>query len=378
MKGQNPKGQGKPGYYFKIIPKEEFPKFMERLKALLGKSDDKKILDFEVRGTKEDLNGLSLEIFTFGKERYKEFLDVDPESIKDALYYASLNLNAKDENGVVMLNMIFDQLKPMLESNPIFQGKFAFSFRNQGKKVSFDCICKNGKLVEALLDLGIDISEFQKFEFALKSGINLAEILDENANQTENLVKICSVIFSIKSESKKVRYLIGALLEALKDLKLADEKIKKKYDKLIGFLNFINSFIEAKLNVEYDAKFLAGEGAKEAEKYKTQIIGIQQMAKVMVLSSLIPMIVNLGMDNNVKILDLDSISISLVIPKFQNGCAISLKIPGLSQVYLELSDLYQKQEEEKRKKEEEEKKKKKKEEKPEKKGGGFLGFFHGS
>ena len=41
-------------YYFKIIPKEEFPKFMERLQEALKKTDnkkgDKKCIEFEFRG----------------------------------------------------------------------------------------------------------------------------------------------------------------------------------------------------------------------------------------------------------------------------------------------------------------------------------------
>ena len=53
-------------YYFKIIPKEE-------------------------------LNGLALEIFTFDKTRYAEFLDTTQDYIKNALYCVSLNLNVKEE-----------------------------------------------------------------------------------------------------------------------------------------------------------------------------------------------------------------------------------------------------------------------------------------
>lgn len=44
------------------------------------------------------------------------------------------------------------------------------------------------------------------------------------------------------------------------------KKYKLNSIKLFGYLNFINSFIGAKLKLEYDAKVLAGEGAKEAEK----------------------------------------------------------------------------------------------------------------
>ena len=51
------KNKEKEGYYFDIIPKDEFPKFIERLKSTLEKVDnkkgDKKYFEFEIRGTKE-------------------------------------------------------------------------------------------------------------------------------------------------------------------------------------------------------------------------------------------------------------------------------------------------------------------------------------
>ena len=91
--------------------------------------------------------------------------------------------------------------------------------------------------------------------------------------------------------------------------------------------------------MEYDAKVLAGEGAKEAEKtaggsedLKTKISGAQMMAMGMGSSYVAPMLANFGMTDTVKALDLDSFSISIGVPQYENGYAISIKIPGLSQV----------------------------------------------
>ena len=341
-----PKQGEKSNYYFKIIPKEEFPKFMERLQAALAKTEnkkgEKKSIDFEIRGTKEDLNGLALEIFSFDKTKCADFMDVEQEHIKNALYCASLNVNVKTEADVEKLNMAYLQFKQMFENAPPLKplkGKFDFKFRNKGTRCSFDIVAKDGKLVKSLIDLGIDPSEYHKFNFALKSGIDLGELFDPNADQTKNFAKICSVIFSIKSETDNVRYLSGALAEALKDVKLTDEKIQKKFDKCVGYLNFINSFICAKLKLEYDANVLAGEGAKEAEKLtggaeglKTKIIGTQQIAMGMSQQMIAPMIDSFGMTETVKVMDLDTISISLGVPKYQHGYAISLKIPGISKV----------------------------------------------
>ena len=240
-----PKQEEKSNYYFKIIPKEEFPKFMERLKAALAKTEnkkgEKKSIDFEIRGTKEDLNGLALEIFSFDKTKCADFMDVEQEHIKNALYCASLNVNVKTEADVEKLNLAYRQFKPMFEKAPPLKGKFDFNFRNKGTRCSFDIVAKDGKLVKSLIDLGIDPSEYHKFNFALKSGIDLGELFDPNADQTKNFAKICSVIFSIKSETDNVRYLSGALAEALKDVKLTDEKIQKKFDKCVGCLSWRRS-----------------------------------------------------------------------------------------------------------------------------------------
>ena len=337
------KKEEKPGYYFKIIPKEEFPKFMDRLKDSLKKEDnkkgDKKCIEFSLSGSKEDLQGCAFEIFSFDKTRCAEFLDVTQEHIKNGLYCASLNINVKEEADCEKLKAVFEQFKPMFADIPIFKDKIEFNFRSKGKQCSFDAVGKDGKLVKAVLDLGISFSDYHKFNFALKSGVNLAEIFDPNADPAANLVKVCSLIFSIKSESENVRYLCAALGEALKDVKLNDEKIQKKFEKVVGYINFINSFIGCKLKLEYDANVLAGEGAKEAEKMsggseglKNKIAGYQQMAMGMVQEIIVPMINQLGMIDTAKVLDLDYISISLGVPKYENGYAISLKLPGLTKV----------------------------------------------
>jgi hypothetical protein len=266
-------------------------------------------------------------------------MDVEQEHIKSALYCASLNVNVKTEADVEKLSNAYQMLKQMFENIPIVKGKYELFFRNKGTRVSFDIVAKDGKLVKSLIDLGIDPSEYHKFNFALKSGINLSELFDPNTDQTKNFAKICSVIFSIKSETDNVRYLSGALAEALKDVKLTDEKIQKKFDKCVGYLNFINSFICAKLKLEYDANVLAGEGAKEAEKMsggaeglKFKIKGAQDMVMGMSQGMIAPMINTMQMTDTVKAIDLDTISISIGVPKYQHGYAISLKIPGISKV----------------------------------------------
>ena len=51
---------------------------------------------------------------------------------------------------------------------------------------------------------------------------------------------------------------------------------------------------------------------------------------------IVPMISNFELKEVVKATDLDKISISLSVPKYKNGLALSLKIPGLSKVLDEM------------------------------------------
>lgn len=347
-KAPQPKPEEKSKYYFKIIPKEEFPKFIERLKAALAKIDnkkgDKKSIEFEISGSKDELKGLALEIFTFDKTKCAEFLDVEQDYIKNSLYCVSLILNAKTEEDIPKIEGSFATLQNLMLASPV-KDKVELHFRKKGKQVFFDSVSKNGKLVEALLGLGINLSEFHKFNFALKSGINVEDIFNPMADQTANIINICSLLLSIKSETENVRYLSGALAEALKDIKIEDELIKAKFNKFVGFLNFVNSFVGAKLKLEYDAKTLAGEGAKEAEKkaggtddLKTKIAGAQMMAMGFGSQMIPGMLESFGIKDIVKALDLDSISISLGVPNYQNGYAITIKAPGVTKVLGQILD----------------------------------------
>ena len=56
------------------------------------------------------------------------------------------------------------------------------------------------------------------------------------------------------------------------------------------------------------------------------------MAMGMGQGMIIPMLTQFGMADTVKAIDLDCISISLGVPKYKTGYAISIKLPGLSKV----------------------------------------------
>jgi len=342
--------EAKPKTYLGIVPKEELSGFLERLKKALAegqKSGDKKSLEIEIRGSKEDPKGLSIEQFTLDKSKFSEFFDPNAEHTKKALVLCTINLEVKEEKDVDAIKEAFEKIKPMVMELPFVKakpGKFELHFRSSGKKVAVDFISVEGKILSPLLDLGIDLSQFHQFYFGLKTGADIGKIYKEGGNPSDELItELLNVLVCVKSTGENIKYLATAIVAALKDLKLTDEKLQKKKDKYLGFLNLVNAFIGGKVKFEYDAKVLKGEGEKSVEKlpggaegFKRQLSGYHGMATGAGQQMVKPAIEGMGFTATLKSLNLDTISIAVGIPKYQNGFAFVLKLPGVSSVLEEL------------------------------------------
>lgn len=337
-------------YYLKFIPKEELTGFMERLKTALAtgqKSGEKKEFELEIRGSKEDPKGISIENYTLDKAKFAEFFDVNAEHTKKALVLCTINFEIKDEKDVDLIKTSFETIKNMVMAMPMITAKgdkFELHLRNNGKKFGIDFISKEGKIVQALLDLGVNLSEYHSFCFALKTGADLGKIFTQGAAPSPELIsEIFNILISLKSTGENVKYLATALSAALKDVKLDDEKKQKKLTKFLGFLNLINTFIAGKIKLEFDSKVLKAEGDKAvanlpggADAVKQQIAGMHAMAIGSGKQFVKPMVEGMGFGPALQAINLDRIAVAGGVPKYENGFAFVLTIPGLSQVLEEM------------------------------------------
>lgn len=342
--------QAKPKYYLGFVPKDQLEGFLERLKKALAegqKSGDKKELEIEIRGAKEDPTGISVEVTTIGKDKFDEYFDPNAEHTKKALAAWTLNFEVKEEKDVEVIKTAFEQIKPMILGIPQIKdkpGKFEFVFRNNGKKIAIDVISTEGKIIQPLLDLGINLGDFSKFYFGLKAGANLGKLYDEGANPSEELInEFFNLLISVKSSGENIKYLSTALGAALKDIKIEDQKKQAKLTKFLGFLNLANVFISGKMKLEFDTNVLKNEGKKEAEKlpggvegFKQQLSQYHAMAKTSGQNMIKPMVEGMGFGNAVKAINLDSFTCAGGFPKYGNGIAFVLKLPGLTHVLEEL------------------------------------------
>ena len=342
--------QEKPKYYLGCVPKEELTGFFDRLKKALAegqKCGDKKNLEIEIRGSKEDPKGVSIEQFTLDKTRFGEFFDPAAEHTKKALLVCTLNLEVKDEKDVETLKNALEQIKPMFYELPPIKAKkdkFELHFRNNGKKVAFDLISTEGKIVQPLLDLGINLSDYHNFKFELKTGADLGKMFDQGQNPSDELIaEVLNLLIRVQSSGENVKYLATALYTAFKDVKIEDAKKKAKLDKCLGLLNLVNVFIGAKVKLEFDAQVLKQEGDKEVSKlqggaagFKQRLAGYHQMATGMGQQMIKPAVEGMGFGTALKATNLDTISIAAGIPKYENGFALVLKLPGVTHVLEEL------------------------------------------
>ena len=340
----------KPKYYLGFIPKEQLEGFLERLKKALTdgqKSGEKKELEIEIRGAKEDPTGVSVEVSTIGKEKFDEYFDANAEHTKKALVAWTLNFEVKEDKDIDTIKGAFEMIKPMfLQLPPIAAkpGKFDIIFRNNGKKVAIDVISTEGKIIQPLLDLGINLRDYTNFYFGLKAGANLGKLYDEGADPSEELInEFFNLLISVKSSGENVKYLATALGAALKDVKIEDAKKQAKLTKLLGLLNLVNVFISGKMKLEFDTSVLKNEGKKEAEKlpggvegFKKQLSGYHAMAKGTGQNMIKPMFEGMGFGGAVKAINLDSFTCAGGFPKYGSGIAVSLKLPGLTHVLEEL------------------------------------------
>ena len=340
------KAEEKPKCYFGIIPKEELPAFFERFKKALAegkKLGDKKSFELELRGSKEDPKGVAIEIFTFDKTKYAQYFDNNIEYIKKSLDMGTITFEVKEEKDVETIKEAFKKLKPMIMELPGVKdkpGKYEFYFRNNGTKCYLDVATLEGKIIKPLLDLGISFSDFHDFAFALKTAADIGKLYDAGNDVPDDLLmELFNLLISIKSSGTDFIYITKALNAALKDVKLNNEKLQKKLDKIRAFLDFSTTFVSGTIKFEYDCGvFKKGktDEKKLPEDFKKQLSGNLEQAKTVGTSVLKPTVEQFGFLDALKALKVDNISIVAGFPKYENGYAITLNLPGLTHVLEEL------------------------------------------
>ena len=262
--------------------------------------------------------------------------------MKEALSVFSVSVHAKDEASVKTLEALFEKMKPMFEGLDFVKkhpGKYKVELRTSGTKVTVDFVSVTGEFLKPLLELGLNISDYHNFNATFKSGLCPGDFFKLPVE--ELTLKALQVLLSVKGKSTGVRKIISALIKALKGVKLTNDKFQKKLEDHVGHLSALNAFVSFAFNLEYDAKELSGQSLEAA---KVALKGVDINAKLAELRAQVegllnnmvkPLLETYGLVDSAKATDVDQITLSLVFPKYENGIAHVINLPGFSKAFAE-------------------------------------------
>ena len=328
--------------YFGCLPKAEVGKFIENLKKNLAeekKGDDKKKFELEIKGTDAEPKGVSFETYSITKDLYGNFVDKSKDYMAKALSVLTVTINAKDENGVKNLEDLFTKfVKPFVQELAFIKKhpeNYEVHFRTNGNKVSVDFISVKGEFLQPLLDLGINISDFHNFKASFKSEFRPDEFF--TAPLEELSLKALQLLLSVKGNSTGARYLLASVIKALKEVKLENAKFQKKLENHVDKLNALNAFLSFCFEFQFDAKELCGAGlaASKVKGFdvnaflKTTRDNVEGLVNTMVK----PLLEQYALVDAAKASDIDEVNISLTFPKYENGIAHVVKLPGFSKAF---------------------------------------------
>jgi hypothetical protein len=265
------------------------------------------------------------------------------EHIQKALCIFSLSFNANDESSVKTLEELFKKMEPMFKMIPFVKKhpeNYEIHFRTNGNKVAVDITSVKGEFLQPIVDLGIDIKEYHKIDCYFKTGFVPADFF--NLPIEELSLKLIQFALKIKADSCGIRHIITACIQALKGIKLTNDKFQKKLEDHIEKLNMLNAFVSLVFNFEFDGKELCGQGLKAAsetllkgkdigqmlEAFRQQVVGMGQ-------NMLKPLLEQYQLVDAVKAANVDDITISIGFPKNENGIIHSVHLPGFSKAFVE-------------------------------------------
>ena len=334
-----------PKVYFKCLPKEQVFAFFDAFKKAFDatpKSEEKKNVEFEIKGTNEELKGISVETHRIEKDKFKEIFDNAHEHIQKAMVIASITINAKDESSVKLLQDLFEKMKPMFFNLPFAKKhpeNYELNLRTNGTKLTVDFSSVKGEFLEPIVNLGINPSDYHKIDAYFRSGFSPEDFF--NLPIEELTLKAIQFALSFKSESVGIRRILTASIQALKGIKLTNDKFQKKLEEHIEQLNVINAFVSFAFNIEFDAKELHGQGLKAAsetllkgadinkklEEARAAVIGFGQ-------NVLKPGLEQLQLTDAVKAVNFDDICFAIGCPRYESGLIQTIHLPGFSQAFV--------------------------------------------
>ncbi len=140
--------------------------------------------------------------------------------------------------------------------------------------------------------------------------------------------KLFNVLVNTKLSGVDLKYLIKSIVTALKDLKNKGLIRERDITKLKTLIDFCMIFSGIKLKVDYDVGFF-----KSNQDLLRALLGLKSMGENIIENMFKPAVIGIGFNDLFTSINFDCLSLSLGIPKYENGLSLVFKMPGLNQYF---------------------------------------------
>ena len=147
-----------------------------------------------------------------------------------ALSVLTFTLNTKngnfDENKRHEFRTILENFSPFISSIFGLNNDDKILFRANDNNISIDLVYFAGIIIQKLLDLNIDLSNFYEFQASIKSAFS-PEYIFTLLNDEQLFKNITNSFILIKGSSHCIKSIIDSLIKSLKSIKYNNIKFKK-------------------------------------------------------------------------------------------------------------------------------------------------------
>ena len=286
-------------------------------------SDDKKI-SINLLTTREDLPGISFELFTLDESNYSKYVEISKEDVKNNYEIISISFTAKKDYEIKEIMNFFEKRIPILKCNPLIKNCL-LTLRSKGKKVILDYInSKDDNFYEVLL--------FMNFKAIFKTEMNIEDFL--KLQEKDWIKKASNFNLAIDGKVHYFISLLSSLIEILQKIHDSSgvEFRKKETLDLIQKLNYLKAYLSFSFDLELNNK----EIASFINNYLTlSLQHLKDTFKSILINHYFESIKQFGDEEAYKALDFNEISFNLFSPKFKTGIAGILKLPGMNNFIME-------------------------------------------
>ena len=297
------------------------------------KKGDRSGCEIEIRSCQNNPNNFKIEIFSFDQNSFNKCFDYNNQYINNSVLLITVFFNVKNLKYIDYIRSVCDVLiRKLFKVIPKeIKDNFKFFFRYIGNNIFIDFYLTNNEIIQAFLDTGINLSEYDNFYLTLNSSFIVEKLLTiYELNQL--YYDIFSFVFNVKASRINIDYLLECFQNVIKNHKFNNqENVEETINSLISLINLSTALKKFKL--ELDAKKVIDEVLKlieiEKKEKSEKFVYLENYLKEMG-RKLSKALLSQGLLKFSQVINLDQFNIYIGVPKYKNGIALMFNIQGLT------------------------------------------------